>query len=87
LEKDDITLQNNSGSNTDHYYLRCFANLNNALVLATSNRSEGVGYTTMDGERVESISTYSPVDNILFFLSIGSDGQRENLDQPGFSAS
>jgi NAD+ synthase (glutamine-hydrolysing) len=42
------------------------ANINNALLLSTSNRSEGdVGYTTMDGDTSGSISPIAAVDKFF----------------------
>jgi NAD+ synthase (glutamine-hydrolysing) len=60
------------------------ANLNNALLLNTSNRSEGdVGYTTMDGDSSGSISPIAGVDKsfIIHWLKWAE----KNLDRPGLA--
>ncbi|MEP1096553.1 MAG: NAD(+) synthase [Cyclobacteriaceae bacterium] len=55
-DQDDITLQNIQARSRSPV-IWMLANLNNALLLATSNRSEGdVGYATMDGDTSGSIS-------------------------------
>jgi NAD+ synthase (glutamine-hydrolysing) len=60
-ENDDITLQNIQ-SRARSPIIWMLANLKNALLLATSNRSEGdVGYTTMDGDTSGSISPIAGV--------------------------
>jgi len=60
-ESDDIVLQNiQARSRAPIVWM--LANLNNALLLATSNRSEGdVGYATMDGDTSGSISPIAGV--------------------------
>lgn len=60
-DQDDITLQNiQARSRSPIVWM--LANLNNALLLATSNRSEGdVGYATMDGDTSGSISPIAGV--------------------------
>lgn len=61
-ENDDITLQNIQARSRSPI-IWMLANLNNALLLNTSNRSEGdVGYTTMDGDSSGSISPIAGVD-------------------------
>lgn len=61
-EHDDITLQNIQ-ARARSPIIWMLANLNNALLLATSNRSEGaVGYATMDGDTSGSISPIAGVD-------------------------
>lgn len=58
---DDITLQNIQARSRSPI-IWMLANLNNALLLATSNRSEGdVGYATMDGDTSGSISPIAGV--------------------------
>jgi NAD+ synthase (glutamine-hydrolysing) len=82
-EKDDIALQNIQ-ARTRSPIIWMLANLNNALLLATSNRSEGdVGYTTMDGDTSGSISPIAAVDKhfILHWLRWAE----KNLDQPGLA--
>ncbi len=60
-ENDDITLQNIQARSRSPI-IWMLANLNNALLLATSNRSEGdVGYATMDGDTSGSISPIAGV--------------------------
>ena len=61
-EKDDITLQNvQARVRSPSAWM--FANINNALLLATSNRSEAsVGYATMDGDTSGSISPIAGID-------------------------
>ena len=58
----DITLQNiQARSRAPVIWM--LANLNNALLITTSNRSEGdVGYTTMDGDTCGSIAPIAAVD-------------------------
>lgn len=59
--KDDLTLQNIQ-ARTRSPIIWMLANINNALLLATSNRSEGdVGYSTMDGDTSGSISPIAGV--------------------------
>ncbi|MFD2036762.1 NAD(+) synthase [Belliella marina] len=65
-EKDDIALQNIQ-ARTRSPIIWMLANIENALLLTTSNRSEGdVGYTTMDGDTSGSISPIASVDK--FFI-------------------
>jgi NAD+ synthase (glutamine-hydrolysing) len=61
-EKDDITLQNvQARVRAPSAWM--LANIKNALLLATSNRSEAsVGYATMDGDTSGSISPISGID-------------------------
>ena len=61
-EKDDIALQNIQ-ARARSPIIWMLANINNALLLTTSNRSEGdVGYATMDGDTSGSISPIAAVD-------------------------
>jgi NAD+ synthase (glutamine-hydrolysing) len=61
-ERDDLTLQNIQ-ARTRSPIIWMLANINNALLLSTSNRSEGdVGYATMDGDTSGSISPIAAVD-------------------------
>lgn len=61
-EQDDITLQNIQ-ARARSPIIWMLANLENKLLLATSNRSEGdVGYATMDGDTSGSISPIAGVD-------------------------
>lgn len=61
-ESDDITLQNvQARVRSPSAWM--FANINHALLLATSNRSEAsVGYATMDGDTSGSISPIAGID-------------------------
>jgi len=61
-EKDDIALQNIQ-ARVRAPGVWMLANLNNALLLATSNRSEAaVGYATMDGDTCGGISPVAGID-------------------------
>lgn len=61
-EEDDITLQNIQ-ARARSPIIWMLANIKNALLLATSNRSEAsVGYATMDGDTSGSISPIAGVD-------------------------
>jgi len=61
-EGDDIALQNIQ-ARARSPIIWMLANINQALLLTTSNRSEGdVGYTTMDGDTSGSISPIAAVD-------------------------
>jgi NAD+ synthase (glutamine-hydrolysing) len=61
-ESDDVTLQNiQARSRGPSVWM--LANVNNALVLATSNRSEAaVGYATMDGDTCGGLSPIAGID-------------------------
>ncbi len=61
-EDDDITLQNiQARSRAPSIWM--FANINNALLLSTSNRSEAaVGYATMDGDTSGGLSPVAGID-------------------------
>ena len=61
-ERDDVTLQNVQ-SRARNPAIWMLANIENALLLTTSNRSEGdVGYATMDGDTSGSIAPIAAVD-------------------------
>jgi len=61
-EQDDLTLQNIQ-ARVRAPGIWMLANINNALLLATSNRSEAaVGYATMDGDTAGSISPVAGID-------------------------
>ncbi len=61
-DQDDLTLQNIQ-ARVRAPGIWMLANLNNSLLLATSNRSEAsVGYATMDGDTAGSISPIAGVD-------------------------
>ena len=82
-EKDDITLQNiQARSRAPIIWM--LANLGNALLLTTSNRSEGdVGYATMDGDTSGSISPIGGVDK--HFIINWLKWAEKNLDYPGLA--
>ena len=61
-DQDDIALQNIQ-ARIRSPYIWMLANIKNALLLATSNRSESaMGYATMDGDTSGSISPLSGID-------------------------
>jgi len=61
-EEDDIALQNIQ-ARARSPIIWILANIKNALLLTTSNRSEGsVGYTTMDGDTSGSIAPIAAID-------------------------
>ncbi|GAA5023426.1 NAD(+) synthase [Marivirga lumbricoides] len=65
-EKDDVALQNIQ-ARARSPIIWMLANINNALLITTSNRSEGdVGYTTMDGDTSGSIAPIAAIDK--FFI-------------------
>jgi NAD+ synthase (glutamine-hydrolysing) len=83
-EKDDISLQNIQ-ARTRSPIIWLLANLKNALLLSTSNRSEGdVGYATMDGDTSGSISPIAGVDKdfVIHWLQWAE----KNLDRTGLRA-
>ena len=83
-EQDDIALQNIQ-ARTRSPIIWMLANLNNALLLSTSNRSEGdVGYTTMDGDTSGSIAPIAGVDK--HFIRQWLIWAETNLDRPGLAA-
>lgn len=82
-ESDDIVLQNIQ-ARTRSPIIWMLANLNNALLLNTSNRSEGdVGYSTMDGDTSGSISPIAAVDKL--FILHWLKWAEKNLDRPGLA--
>ncbi|PZX50576.1 NAD(+) synthase [Algoriphagus chordae] len=82
-EQDDITLQNIQARSRSPI-IWMLANINNALLLSTSNRSEGdVGYATMDGDTSGSISPIAAVDK--FFILNWLRWAEKNLDRPGLA--
>lgn len=80
-EQDDITLQNvQARLRSPSVWM--LANINNALLLATSNRSEAsVGYATMDGDTSGSISPIAGIDKtfirqwLIWMEKIGLEGK------------
>jgi NAD+ synthase (glutamine-hydrolysing) len=82
-ERDDLTLQNIQARSRSPI-IWMLANLNNALLLSTSNRSEGdVGYATMDGDTSGSISPIAAVDK--FFILNWLKWAEKELDRPGLA--
>ncbi|MEM8966481.1 MAG: NAD(+) synthase [Bacteroidota bacterium] len=80
-EQDDITLQNVQ-ARARNPAIWMLANIHNALLLTTSNRSEGdVGYTTMDGDTSGSIAPIAGVDK--HFLIQWLHWAEDHLDYPG----
>lgn len=80
---DDIALQNIQ-ARARAPIIWMLANIKNALLISTSNRSEGdVGYATMDGDTCGSISPIAAVDKqfILEWLIWAE----HNLDYPGLA--
>ena len=89
-EQDDLTLQNIQ-ARVRAPGIWMLANINNALLMATSNRSEGsVGYTTMDGDTAGGISPIAGIDKafirqllVWMQLELGYEGlQYVNNLQP-----
>jgi len=82
-EHDDITLQNIQ-ARARSPIIWMLANIKNALLLTTSNRSEGdVGYATMDGDTSGSLSPIAAVDK--FFLLEWLIWAESHLGYPGLS--
>jgi NAD+ synthase (glutamine-hydrolysing) len=82
-ENDDITLQNIQARSRSPI-IWMLANINNALLLSTSNRSEGdVGYTTMDGDTSGSISPIAAVDK--YFIINWLRWAEKSLHRPGLA--
>jgi NAD+ synthase (glutamine-hydrolysing) len=82
-EQDDLTLQNIQARSRSPI-IWMLANLNNALLLSTSNRSEGdVGYATMDGDTSGSISPIAAVDK--FFILNWLKWAEKELERPGLA--
>lgn len=82
-EQDDITLQNIQ-ARTRSPIIWMLANINNSLLLSTSNRSEGdVGYATMDGDTSGSISPIAAVDK--YFILNWLSWAEKTLDRPGLA--
>lgn len=81
--QDDITLQNIQARSRSPI-IWMLANINNSLLLSTSNRSEGdVGYATMDGDTSGSISPIAAVDK--YFILQWLRWAEKNLHRPGLS--
>ena len=79
-EKDDISLQNIQ-ARARSPIIWMLANLNQFLLITTSNRSEGdVGYATMDGDTSGSIAPIAGVDK--YFIQSWLKWAEKNLNQP-----
>jgi len=79
-EADDLTLQNIQ-SRARSPIIWMLANINNALLLVTSNRSEAdVGYSTMDGDTSGSIAPIAAVDK--YFILEWLKWAEKKLDYP-----
>lgn len=80
-KQDDIALQNiQARSRAPIIWM--LANINNALLITTSNRSEGdVGYATMDGDTAGSIAPIAGVDK--HFIRNWLIWAENHLKQPG----
>ncbi|EMR03052.1 NAD(+) synthase [Cesiribacter andamanensis] len=82
-QSDDIALQNIQ-ARARSPIIWMLANLNNALLLTTSNRSEAdVGYATMDGDTSGSISPIAGVDKE--FVRHWLRWAQQALDYPGLA--
>lgn len=82
-KEDDIALQNIQ-ARARSPIIWMLANVKNALLLCTSNRSEGdVGYTTMDGDTSGSISPIAAVDK--YFILQWLRWAEAELGYPGLS--
>lgn len=80
-EQHDITLQNIQ-ARARSPIIWMLSNMNNALLITTSNRSEGdVGYATMDGDTSGSIAPIAGVDK--HFIRNWLIWAEENLGQKG----
>jgi NAD+ synthase (glutamine-hydrolysing) len=79
-QADDISLQNIQ-ARARSPIIWMLANINNALLITTSNRSEGdVGYTTMDGDTSGSIAPIAAVDK--YFVIQWLKWAEKELDYP-----
>jgi NAD+ synthase (glutamine-hydrolysing) len=83
-ETDDITLQNIQ-ARTRSPIIWMLANIRRAVLLTTSNRSEGdVGYATMDGDTSGSLSPIAGLSKVFILQWLRwAEG---TLDQPGLKA-
>jgi NAD+ synthase (glutamine-hydrolysing) len=78
---DDIALQNIQ-ARARSPIIWMLANINNALLITTSNRSEGdVGYATMDGDTSGSIAPIAGIDK--YYLLQWLRWAQEHLNYPG----
>lgn len=82
-EQDDLTLQNIQARSRSPI-IWMLANIQNGLLLSTSNRSEGdVGYTTMDGDTSGGISPIAAVDK--YFVLEWLQWAEKALGRPGLA--
>ncbi|AHM59032.1 glutamine-dependent NAD(+) synthetase [Flammeovirgaceae bacterium 311] len=82
-ERDDLTMQNIQ-ARTRSPIIWMLANLGNALLLTTSNRSEGdVGYATMDGDTSGGLAPIGGVDK--HFIINWLKWAEEKLGYPGLA--
>ncbi|WP_291788865.1 NAD(+) synthase [Cecembia sp.] len=82
-KEDDLALQNIQ-ARARSPIIWMLANIKNALLLSTSNRSEGdVGYTTMDGDTSGSISPIAAVDK--YFIIQWLKWAEFHLSYPGLA--
>jgi NAD+ synthase (glutamine-hydrolysing) len=83
-ERDDIALQNIQ-ARTRSPIIWMLANIKNAVLLTTSNRSEGnVGYATMDGDTSGSLAPIAGLSKI--FILQWLRWAQKHLEQPGLQA-
>lgn len=83
-ETDDITLQNIQ-ARTRSPIIWMLANIKHAVLLTTSNRSEGdVGYATMDGDTSGSLSPIAGLSKV--FILQWLRWAEKTLDYPGLNA-
>lgn len=83
-QTDDITLQNIQ-ARTRSPIIWMLANIKRAVLLTTSNRSEGdVGYATMDGDTSGSFSPIAGLSKV--FILQWLKWAEKNLDQPGLKS-
>jgi len=82
-EKDDITLQNIQARSRSPI-IWMLANIKRAILLTTSNRSEGdVGYATMDGDTSGSLSPLAGLSKV--FILQWLRWAEHTLDHPGLT--
>ncbi len=83
-ETDDIAMQNIQ-ARTRSPIIWMLANIKRAVLLTTSNRSEGdVGYATMDGDTSGSLAPIAGLSKV--FILQWLRWAEKNLDQPGLNA-
>lgn len=83
-ETDDIALQNIQARSRSPV-IWMLANVNQSILLTTSNRSEGdVGYATMDGDTSGSLAPLAGIDKRFILEWLG--WAEKNLEYPGLAA-